>query len=175
MGNIVLETQFTNLTLSLPKSRRQNFHLQILQKVSVQDISYWDFKDYRANSVDLDEVAHNEPPHLDLRCLQIQLFSSLVVKELKNLNKQLHQFYNISLPTEVQAVFPVGIWCQNDILLISMWRHNVNACRIDVNMTSFFTSYACWVRNALKCLKVYSQQNLKLSILDGKCYRHLKM
>ena len=28
----------------------------------------------RANSVDPDEVAHNEPPHLDLRCLQIQLF-----------------------------------------------------------------------------------------------------
>ena len=35
-----------------------------------------------ANSVDLDEVAHYEPPHPDLRCLQIQLFSSLVVKEL---------------------------------------------------------------------------------------------
>ena len=32
---------------------------------------------------DLDEVAHDEPPHQDLRCLQIQLFSSLVVKELK--------------------------------------------------------------------------------------------
>ena len=31
-----------------------------------------------ANSVDLDEVAHHEPPHQDLRCLQIQLFSSLV-------------------------------------------------------------------------------------------------
>ena len=30
-----------------------------------------------ANSVDLDEVAHNEPPHLDLRSLQIQLFSFL--------------------------------------------------------------------------------------------------
>ena len=28
----------------------------------------------RANSVDLDEVAHYEPPHQDLRCLQIQLF-----------------------------------------------------------------------------------------------------
>ena len=28
------------------------------------------------------EVAHHEPPHQDLRCLQIQLFSSLVVKEL---------------------------------------------------------------------------------------------
>ena len=36
----------------------------------------------RANSVDLDEVAHYEPPHQDLCCLQIQLFSSLVLKEL---------------------------------------------------------------------------------------------
>ena len=32
--------------------------------------------------VDLDEVAHHEPPHQDLRCLQIQLFLSLVLKEL---------------------------------------------------------------------------------------------
>ena len=28
------------------------------------------------------EVAHHEPPHQDLHCLQIQLFSSLVLKEL---------------------------------------------------------------------------------------------
>ena len=27
-------------------------------------------------------MAHDEPPHHDLRCLQIQLFSSLVLKEL---------------------------------------------------------------------------------------------
>ena len=33
----------------------------------------------KANSVDLDEVAHNEPPHQGLHCLQIQLFSSLVL------------------------------------------------------------------------------------------------
>ena len=26
-----------------------------------------------ANSVDLDEVAHNEPPHQDLRCLSFSL------------------------------------------------------------------------------------------------------
>ena len=32
----------------------------------------------RANSADLDEVAHYEPPHQDLHCLQIQLFLSLV-------------------------------------------------------------------------------------------------
>ena len=30
----------------------------------------------------MDEMAHYGPPHQDLRCLQIQLFSSLVVKEL---------------------------------------------------------------------------------------------
>ena len=32
--------------------------------------------------MDLDEVAHFEPPHKDLCCLQILLFSSLVLKEL---------------------------------------------------------------------------------------------
>ena len=39
-----------------------------------------------ANSVDLEEVAHYEPPHQDLRCLQIQLFTSLVLKELFKMN-----------------------------------------------------------------------------------------
>ena len=34
--------------------------------------------------MDLDEVAHFEPPHQDLHCLQIQLFSSLVLKELND-------------------------------------------------------------------------------------------
>ena len=44
------------------------------------------YQDYRANSLDLDDVAHDvahyEPPHQELQCLQIQLFSSLVLKEL---------------------------------------------------------------------------------------------
>ena len=30
-------------------------------------------------------MAHYEPPHQDLRCKQIQLFSSLVLKELINI------------------------------------------------------------------------------------------
>ena len=34
------------------------------------------------NSIELDEAAHYGPPYQDLHCLQIQLFSSLVVKEL---------------------------------------------------------------------------------------------
>ena len=32
------------------------------------------------------EVAHYEPPHQDLCCLQIQLFSSLLLKELMSCN-----------------------------------------------------------------------------------------
>ena len=36
-----------------------------------------------ANSVDLDEVAHYEPPHQDLCCLQIKLLSSQMLKELR--------------------------------------------------------------------------------------------
>ena len=44
------------------------------------------------NSVVLDEVAHHEPPHQDLRCLQIQLFSSLVPKELI-VYKSVSKFY----------------------------------------------------------------------------------
>ena len=33
----------------------------------------------KVNSVDPDEVAHYEPPHLDLHCFQIQLFSFLML------------------------------------------------------------------------------------------------
>ena len=39
------------------------------------------FQRLEANSADPDEVAHDEPPHQDLRCLHIQLFTSLVLKE----------------------------------------------------------------------------------------------
>ena len=35
---------------------------------------------------DLDELAHYEPPHHDLCCLQIQVFSSLVLKEFIVMN-----------------------------------------------------------------------------------------
>ena len=44
------------------------------KKIFVQAVSYLEFKDYRANSVDPDEEAHYEPPLLDIRYLQIQMF-----------------------------------------------------------------------------------------------------
>ena len=34
---------------------------------------YREFKNLKANSVDLNEMAHDEPPHFDLRC-----FSNLI-------------------------------------------------------------------------------------------------
>ena len=42
-----------------------------LSKINSQ---LWEFKEKGANSIDPDEVAQYEPPHLDLYCLQIQLF-----------------------------------------------------------------------------------------------------
>ena len=50
-----------------------------------RNVNFKLYLDLRANSVDLDEVAHYKPPHQDLRCLQIQ-FSSLVLKELTALS-----------------------------------------------------------------------------------------
>ena len=71
-----LELQKTafNLNSLTTKKQQQNFHLQIFKNVK----SKLDHIE-NSNSVDLDEVAHYEPPHQDLHCLQIQLFLSLVV------------------------------------------------------------------------------------------------
>ena len=51
-----------------------------------------DSKTRGRNSVDLDEVAHYEPPHQDLHCLQIQLILSLVLKEVRRHDKDLIDF-----------------------------------------------------------------------------------
>ena len=65
---VVKELQTTNLRLQIFKKMLSPSHIIL--------------RNQRLDSVDLDEVAPYEPPHQDLRCLQIQLFSSLVVKEL---------------------------------------------------------------------------------------------
>ena len=48
-----------------------------------------------ANSVDIDEVAHYEPSHQDLRCLRIQLFSALAVKGRFLKFRRYHNFANL--------------------------------------------------------------------------------
>ena len=68
----------------MPKADNKIYIHNLKKKKRVKSKLYHieNSKDWRANCVDLVEVAHNEPPHLDLHCLQILLFSSLVLKEL---------------------------------------------------------------------------------------------
>ena len=58
--------------------------------------------------MDLDEVAHYEPPHQDLSCMQILLYASLVVQELNNsymsLNRALLHTYSLSLSSSHHPV-----------------------------------------------------------------------
>ena len=65
------------------KKQTKNFSSANLEKNVRFKLYHTDkIKDRRANSVALDEVAHYEPPHQDLCCLQTELLSSLVLKEL---------------------------------------------------------------------------------------------
>ena len=53
-------------------------------------------------------MAHYEPPHQDLRCLQIQLFSSLVVKEL-NKKKNEQKKKEVAIPqaaVSIKLIYP---------------------------------------------------------------------
>ena len=61
-----------------------------------------------ANSVDLDEVTHNEPPQQDLCCMQIQLFSSLVLQvynDLPHLPETTRKFNRIYAPSRLSVSF----------------------------------------------------------------------
>ena len=49
------------------------------QKNDLSSLYHVENSKTRANSADLDEVARDEPPHQDLHCLQIELFSSLTL------------------------------------------------------------------------------------------------
>ena len=62
------------------KKQTTEFSSANFQKVLSPNYMYIILRIHRleANSVDLDEVAHHEPPHQDLCCLHIQIFSSLV-------------------------------------------------------------------------------------------------
>ena len=56
------------------QTKKLNLRYQNFQKYFAQAILYGKFREQRAISVDPDEVAHHEPPHLDLLCLQIDEF-----------------------------------------------------------------------------------------------------
>ena len=72
-----------NSNIKATKEQMKKFRSAIFQKYFNQTVSYWEFKEQIANSVDPDEAAHKELPHLDLYCLQIQLwgFKQVEVRE----------------------------------------------------------------------------------------------
>ena len=67
-----------SINSSSPKSQTK-FMSAKSQNLFLSEL-YLQFKDWRAKNVDQDEVAHHEPPHPDLHCLQILRFSFLVLK-----------------------------------------------------------------------------------------------
>ena len=54
--------------LFLPKKQMIQFAYAKFKKILDKVISYSEFKDKRTNSVDPDEAAHYELPHLDICC-----------------------------------------------------------------------------------------------------------
>ena len=62
------------------KKQTTHFSAAKKKKKTSTPIHIQNFRDWRTNNVELDEVAHYEPPHKDLHCLQIYLFSSLALK-----------------------------------------------------------------------------------------------
>ena len=82
---VVRLTDRTDMTLDVYRGRKTTIQ-QLFKRQQADDKKYvckfskklcqsWEFKDYRANSVELDEVAHHhEPPKQDLRCLQFSFF-----------------------------------------------------------------------------------------------------
>ena len=103
-----------DLSIKRSKVNQGSSSEQTLLTLSVPETKIAEF----ANSVDLDEVAHNEPPHPDLHCLlsnlqilnMIQLGHNifencvvciLVVKELKHLLSKLFQHLGSILGTAI--------------------------------------------------------------------------
>ena len=72
--------------------------LLVLTLLSTRDENSWICK----NSIDLDEVAHTEPPHLDLHCLP---FSRLILNMIYSLDLTFFQ----NLQTKILSSFKV-IW-----------------------------------------------------------------
>ena len=86
------------------------------------------------------ELAHYDPPHQDLRSLQIQLFSSLVVKELKKNLKIAKLCINVKLRT-----------------VISYWYFAELHCTAEATHISFGQNWQCF------CVQCVSKINVLLS------------
>ena len=91
--------------LTTKKSDDKNF-----SSSNFQQKKYLEFKDYRLINEDLDEVAHHEPPHQNLCCLKVQLFSSPVLVVVSHSPDEVppEPQRNVSIAEVRDAVRPSG-------------------------------------------------------------------
>ena len=107
--------------------------------------------DYRANRVDLNEAAHHEPPHKDLRCLQIQLLSSLVLKE-EITHLKIHEAKSLQLLYlhKSRWVLHVGL----SPLPVGIIVRIPSAHHLQDNCNLFVLHYFCFMCAALRYLRL---------------------
>ena len=89
--------------------------LQISKLLS--ELYYRELKTQRMEGhyVDPDEMTHYEPPHLDLACMQIQLFSVLFLQGLRNN----HKLFSI-LVLHFDSPFMYACTCNVTLLTLSI-------------------------------------------------------
>ena len=79
-------------------------------------------------------MAHHEPPHQDLRCLQIQLFASLVVKEL---NKHKEHQLNLSVSERTDTAnhdqLSLKSVLSDSYLLFAVTMHKMHTYSVNAN------------------------------------------
>ena len=63
-------------------------------------------------------MAHYEPPHQDLCCLQIQLFASLVVKELIGIMPCSVQIFSVKLLLAIGVIVFASV-AEKNILIVT--------------------------------------------------------
>ena len=79
---VVIPINLKVLTLNAPINQMIKFTSAKFQKNVLSKLIYIENSKLWANRVDSDEVAHDEPPHLDIGYLHIQQFSFLALEVL---------------------------------------------------------------------------------------------
>ena len=110
-------------------------------------------------------MAHDEPPHQDLHCLQIQLFSSLIVKELTYFF-QLEGTKTLVLSDSV----PGGISYSYTMVYLPVGGDNPRALASGLSLTGRQTkSFSEWIISQTGRLTIdyfqYRQANRGIAIL----------
>ena len=119
----------------------------LLNSVSTRDENSWKV----ANSVNHDEVAHNEPPHLDLHCLpsnfEFSMWYSLDSTFFENLRTEILSYAELNSLTCHQDFPMLSV---NKVLVVKLLQKlaqkNVSASRRIVHALSWHVQYSADIR-----------------------------